>query len=342
MSRPTSGAIFLYGKSVLFEPLACPDCDSELCNLKFYAETGELGDIFGHVTVQDEEEQVAQQQAEEDLRIYGTRHEPLDAVDLDEDRLLSKLPQKRSALEFEAGVDCPAKARKKSESQPYNYENVTAMNWNAGESPLMAWVNQSAVPSVIPQDASQTDPSARKDEVLLQQEKKEIEVFKNVHVSDARAPTDNAKLAARLACPSDLDFDTQIYYRNIVDRHPLVPAYLARRLAIGNHHRADRLQQSRLRNESREVFVAEKVDAARLQSHSTTLNIKTFADNAPSSPITMQAKEATTGPERRKRLRVEECGLLWEHHKTFPTMKQSELAGTYSIIMIRFYEAEFI
>ena len=248
MSNITSKPIILHGECVRIQSLTCSNCRSELCNLKFYAEAGELGDTFGHVTVQDPEEQVAQKQVEEDLRIYGTRHEPSDAVDLGEDEKLSKLPPKRSASEFEAGVDRPAKTRKMSECRTFNYENVTAMDWNAGESPMMAWVNQSAVPVAIPIDTSKTDPSVSKDEELLQQEKQEIEIFKNVHVTDAPVPANNAKFAAGHECRLDLDFGAQIYYRNIVDRYPLLPPYLARRLAIANHNRAERLHNLRLRN----------------------------------------------------------------------------------------------
>ena len=329
MFNITSEPIFLHGESVHILPLTCSNCSSELCNLRFYAKAGELEDIFGHVNVQDEEEQVAQKQLQEDLRIYGTRHEPPDAVDLDEDEQLSKLPPKRSASEFEAGVDRPAKARKKSESRTFNYENVTAMDWNAGESPMMAWVNQSAVPAAIavPLDTSQTGPSVSKDEELLQREKKEIEIFKNVHVSDALAPANNAKFAASLECGSDLEFAAQIYYRNIIDRYPLLPPYLARRLAIANHNRAERLQQSRLRTETRGNMIAEAIDAPPFQAGSTSLITKNVADKAPSIPMTMPEEKAATGSHRRKTLTDKERRLLCEHHENFPGLKQTELGG---------------
>ena len=325
MSEP----IFSHGKSIHIRPLTCSNCSSELCNLKFYAEAGKLEDIFGHVTVQDEEEQVAQNQLEEDLRIYGTRNEPPDAVDLDEDEQLSKLPPKRSASEFEAGVDRPAKARKKSESRTFNYENVTAMDWNAGESPMMAWVNQSAVPAAIaiPLDTSQRGPPISKDEELLQQEKKEIEIFKNVHVSHALAPASNAKFAASLECGSDLDFGAQIYYRNIIDRYPILPPYLARRFAIANHHRAERLQKSRLRTETREDIIAEADGAPPFQTDSISQITKDVADKAPSIPIIMPEEKAVTGSHRRKTLTDKERRLLCEHHKKFPGLKQTELGG---------------
>ena len=54
--------------------------------------------------------------------------------------------------------------------------------------------------------------------------------------------------------PKDLqscDARTQIYYRNIVDRYPALPHYLAIRLAEANCSRAERLQ--RVRNEPKNV-----------------------------------------------------------------------------------------
>lgn len=322
--------------------MTCSNCSSELCNLRFYAEAGELEDIFGHVAVQDEEEQVAKKQLEEDMCIYGTRHEPSGAIDRDEDEQLSKLPPKRSAAEFEAGVDRPAKARKKSESRTYNYENVTAMDWNAGESPIMAWVNQSAVPAAIPVHTSQTDPLVSKDEELLEQEEKEIEIFKNVHVCDALAPANNAKFAASLECGSDLDFGAQIYYRNIIDRYPLLPPYLARRLAIANHNRAERLQQSRLRTETRADIIAEAIDAPPFQTHLISLITKNVADKAPAIPTDMPEEKAATGSHRRKTLTDKERRLLCECHESFPGLKYIELAGKSIRIITRSYVAHII
>ena len=320
--------------------MTCSNCSSELCNLRVFAETGELEDIFGHVAVQDEEEQVAKKQLEEDLCIYGTRPEPPGAVDLEKDEQLSKLPPKRRAAEFEAGVDRPAKARKKSESQTYNYENVTAMDWNAGESPIMAWVNQSAVPAAIPVHTLQTDPLASKDEELLEQEEKEIEIFKNVHVCEALAPTNNTKFAASLEYGSDLDFGAQIYYRNIIDRYPLLPPYLARRLAIANHNRAERLQKSRLRTETSADIVAEVIDAPPFQTRSISPITKNVADEAPTIPIDMPEEKAATGSHPRKTLTPKERRLLREHHENFPDLKYIQLGGQSFRTITRSYVAD--
>lgn len=305
-----------------------------MCNLKFYAEAGGLEEIFGQVTVQDEEDQVAQKQVEEDLRIYGTRQEPSDAIDVDEDEQLSKLPPKRSASEFEAGVDRPAKTRKKSESQTYNYDTLTAMDWNAGQSPIMAWVNQSAVPAMIPRDTSQTNQLVSKDEELLQREKKEIEIFKNVHISDAVAPANNTQHTASLDCGPDLEFGAQIYHRNIVDRYPLLPPYLARRLAIANRTRAERLQQSRLRNGPRRDITAGAINA----SLNPFLLTSSITENMfPSMPTTISEAKAATDPSPRRTLTDEDRRIICEHHRKFPSMKQIELASESVWTMTRPY-----
>lgn len=134
------------------------------------------------------EEEVARQQVEEDLRLYGSRPEPPESVEVDENTRLASLPPKRDASEFEAAVNRPAKIRKKGESQTYNFQAVTAMDWNSGTSPLDAWLNTSAFPSAacapgrrIPGDT---------EENLIAQEAEEIKVFRNVHIGMAPEPLD--------------------------------------------------------------------------------------------------------------------------------------------------------
>ncbi len=96
------------------------------------------------------EEEVARQQVEEDLQLYGSRPEPPDAIDAGESSQQAGSFQKRGASEFEAAVDRPARVRKKRESKDFNYQAVTAIDWNSGACPLDAWLNQSAVPSIVP------------------------------------------------------------------------------------------------------------------------------------------------------------------------------------------------
>lgn len=216
----------------------------------------ELDEALGRITVLEEEEQVARQQLEDDIRIYGSRPEPPDAVELDENEHLRNLPPKRNALELKSAVDRPAEIRKKSESKTYNYENITAVDWHAGETPLSAWLNQSAVPAALPIEELRESSSVMKKDELIHQEKKEIEVFKRVHVAHPSEPTNGLELSTGLEHGSGLELDAQIYYRNIMDRFPSLPNYLARRLATGNHARTKRLQQQ-LRREPSNIFTCD-------------------------------------------------------------------------------------
>jgi hypothetical protein len=182
---------------------------------------------------------------------------------------LADLPPKRSASEFEAAVDRPAKARKIGESRHFNYQAVTAIDWNSGASPLDAWLNQSAVPSVATQQlqkqhSEEGNPAA--------QELEEIKVFRNVHIADAPEPRTHEGLPTSPEDVAYLGLQAQIYYRNIVDRYPLLPAYLVRRLAIANYRRAERLS---FRKTQANKHIDKKDDmniTHHSQDHITTMN----------------------------------------------------------------------
>lgn len=199
-----------------------------------------MEDVFNRVIISEEE--VARQQVEEDLQLYGSRPEPPDAVDAGESRQQAGSFQKSSASEVEAAVDRPAKVRKKRESKDFNYQAVTAIDWNSGACPLDAWLNQSAVPSIVPVIGTHAPSRPEKDPIA--QELDEIQVFRSVHV--ATAPDMQVPRADSISRDvASMELGAQIYYRNITDRYPLLPTYLARRLAQANHDRAERLRQLR-------------------------------------------------------------------------------------------------
>ena len=227
--------------------LVCSACEalfveliicSKMCYLKIFRDFDELNDTFSRVDVS--EESVARQQVEEDRLLYGSRPEPSDTVEVDEADKLANLPPKRSASEFYAAVGRPAKVRKNSDSKDFNYKSLTTVDWNNGSSPLDAWLNQSAIPSTI-EDHSEylPDPS---DERNIARETEEIKVFRNVHIAiDSENPGFNPTFLENV---SDLDLEAQMYYRKIMDndKYPKLPIFLARRLAIANHSRAERLR----------------------------------------------------------------------------------------------------
>ena len=192
------------------------------------------------------EDDIVRRQIEYDMQIYGSMPEPPDTVEVDESTQLANLPPKRNASDFKSVVNRLAKTSEKDQSKEFNYETLTVMDWNSGASPLDAWLNQSAVPSTTPALDHQEIVSPESD--LLAQEVEEIKVFRNVHMAIAPSPEHDDP---PLEPVEGLDFGARIYYRNIMDRFPVLPKYLARRLAQANCDRAERLRHEKERVQKR-------------------------------------------------------------------------------------------
>ena len=139
------------------------------------------------------------------------------------------------------------------------------MDWNSGASPLDAWLNQSAIPSTTPALDHQETVDLESD--LLALETEEIKVFRNVHMAIAPSPEHNDR---PLEPVEGLEFGAQIYYRNIMDRFPILPKYLARRLAQANCHRAERLRNEKERLQE-ERLQEERLQEERLQEENEVL-----------------------------------------------------------------------
>lgn len=270
LSCPGVGLVIDSSSSVLA-------CDS--CGLNFYPKEDDLEEKLSQATILDEEDRIARQQAEEDLRLYGSRFKPTDIAGVDEDIQFPR--PKRTASGFEAVVNRPAKIRKDSSEEDYKGGAVTAMDWNAGESPLSAWLNQSAIPSVVPAvNVFQDQTAGTLGLDPIEREVKEIEVFRNVHMATAPEP------AHQIAASTqdnilNLELGAQIYYRNIVNRYPLLPVYLARRLAIANKDWAERLQRQRLKTQAKH---GNSQDATALDPM-VSQNLSKFSDAGPLSEI---------------------------------------------------------
>ena len=244
--------------------------DSDTCCLNFFSEWHDLEDSFECVNVSEDD--VARRQAEEDLQLYGCRPQPSDAIDTDDSVKQAKAQPKRNLSDMEPTDDRPTKVRKIEEPESDAAPRVTAMDWNSGASPLDSWLNQSAIPS--PSTTNQ-EPSRPPEKDLLAQEAEEIRAFRTVHIAMA---TEEAGVSAKHAIDKELaslPLGAQIYYRNIKDRYPDIPTFLARRLAEANHERAERLQCKRRRtaatSEQHEAFISEKgkyIDSITFRSFS--------------------------------------------------------------------------
>lgn len=168
----------------------------------------------------------------------------------DEVEHLIKPPLKRSASESGAAEGRSAPSGSRSDSRIPDNDNPSVMDWNAGESPLLAWLNRIATPAAAAEDTwfnnYQQDPHITKGEEILNQEKQDIEVFKNIHISTSSQSITMSTFYPGTDGGSDLELPAQIYYRNIKDRYPSLPHFLTRRLAIANVNRATRLEQQRI------------------------------------------------------------------------------------------------
>ncbi len=204
-----------------------------------------LEDSFRRITVLSEEEEVAKEQIAEDLSLYGSRPNPPDAVEVNEHAQLSNLPPKRGAAEFDAAVNRPAKVRGKRESKEFNFQRVTAMDWNSGATPLDAWLNQSAVPSIVPLPPTQRNQSGSSSDDLAAKELEGLKVFRTIHIEGIEEPKSIGSPRNPVIDLTILEPRAQIYLRNILDRYPSLPSYLALRLAKANCARANRLDLAR-------------------------------------------------------------------------------------------------
>ena len=221
----------------LISQLVCSDA----CFLKFFPNCNGLEPRFDNAQVSEDD--VARRQAEEDLRLYGNRPQPAETIDDYESADETKKQSKRYASEFELADQTPLTMHRIGECETHTTQFVTAMDWNSGASPLDSWLNQSAIPSLLPGPVEEPPQVFTKD--LIERETEEIKVFRTVHVSMALAIE---KLRANHRDNEDfanLSLGAQIYYRNIMDRYPQIPIYLARRLAERNLERAQRLENQR-------------------------------------------------------------------------------------------------
>ena len=96
-------------------------------------------------------------------------------------------------------------------------------------------------------------------EDLVAQEVEEMKVFHNVRLATASSPEEKKTAADGF---EGLELATQIYYRNIRDRYPVLPTYLARRLAQANHVRSERFRSERLKPDQPVRQVPSDVEAA--------------------------------------------------------------------------------
>jgi hypothetical protein len=246
--------------------------DSPECGIVFYHDADDLKDIFGRVTVLEEDEAVVQRQTQEDVEMFGSRPMPSDPEEVE----LPAPPTSRSAPASTIG--------EQSNHKRSRQEAVTAVDWNSGDTPIEAWLNQSAVPTSAVQPPQRDQDELLRGQGALQREEKELPHYRRIHITTAPEPKGDH------FDPMDVEYDiifgAQIWYRNIVDRFPTIPRYLARRLAEANLRRAERLNDMASASQAEAAALAYKQE---VQEHVTgkfsiraqTLPVSVLTDGNP-------------------------------------------------------------
>ena len=210
----------------------------------------------------EEEVEVARRQNEEDFRLYGSRSEPVDAHEIDVHTGITGSPTQITATDLESPFDEAKKAHNIKGNSGINEVNVP-VDEHAEDNPLSTWLAQSALPSVIQVGSHPLDQIARTEVDPVEEEIREIEIFRTVHLTLGPQINGNTKDTPKIDAVLDLELPSQIYYRNIVDRYPLLPTYLARRLAEANSSRAERLSRRRTEAKAKPKYkTADKTTAS--------------------------------------------------------------------------------
>ncbi|KAL8996509.1 MAG: hypothetical protein Q9169_003976 [Polycauliona sp. 2 TL-2023] len=273
-------------------------CDT--CSLTFFSETIELQDALDRMAVS--EEAVARRQVEEDMRLYGMRPDPPEDSAINEFGEINtplKPSSKRGASDGETSTERPIKTRKIHEGDGSNDQTLTAMDWNSGASPLEAWLNQSAIPAVAPsKESKKPSPSVV---LLMAQEIEEVKNFRSVHLTAAPHPESPRADPFNDKALASLRQGARIYYRNIKDKFPLIPTYLARRLAEANLDRATALRKKKHSND--EAQLSSLGDKSASQIRQSTDSKGGPATQVPADGIRLSASARF----RQKRLECHGC-----------------------------------
>jgi hypothetical protein len=198
-----------------------------------------------------EHDRIAQIQVEEDVELFGHRDMPPD-VQLDNTEMGTDLYQDASEMKppnINLDIDehtNDIKMDYELDNSPSDQDIGIAAPANGEEqkfpSPLLSWLEQTLSPENPSMIQSQLREKQVRQEQARVQEMKDIELFRNVHVVPSQHLSEEpAPSKPTISVEDDLELAARIYYRNIVDRYPAIPNYLARRLAEANLARAQRL-----------------------------------------------------------------------------------------------------
>ena len=225
--------------------------DSTKCGLKYYPPTTDLKDAMGNLQLKDEAESVLQRQAVEDLNAFGMRPAPRDATELGpvHPDSPSQTPKRGIDHPDTTGVLLDSENLKRLDEAEDEVKTsfpasgaLSIIDWHSGPTPIESWLNQSA----IRMDSGilhEVGDEKLQEKEILDQEQRDIEILRKVHLSAEPATPDTGLLEGDGY--EGLDEVAKPFLRKILDKFPLIQPFLARRLAESSLSRDTRLRKSR-------------------------------------------------------------------------------------------------
>ncbi|KAL9618414.1 MAG: hypothetical protein Q9160_006855 [Pyrenula sp. 1 TL-2023] len=230
------------------------------CNLVLYESSNNLEALLETSCLDNEEDSVMKQQLDEDTQTFGARNFPNEFIASEDPKNLptglANCKRHHPLIEPDRNDAYYPEAKKRITGTHGRAEPIISqIDWHGGKTPLDAWLSQSAVPVV----GSSLHPVASDSEhvrttAMVSQQIQALNILRRIHIARERsfaltkiviASTSHTDDEERYRKALRPDVVTEVYLRNIQDRFPSIPLYLARRLAEANERRVLRLLRAR-------------------------------------------------------------------------------------------------
>lgn len=211
-----------------------------------------------------EDERLRLTQTDEDFDRYGRRHAPADIEEItpddDDAEREGKEAFEASMPIFTTSPNIPSLS--KPNAQPteqvlssgnlakldslLSFPNNPALSsivWNSAKPGMSAWLDSSAMPVYTPPSVA-TEDAFHAETQRFQQELKDMADLKRVHFI-ANVP-ETRPLKHVVKDFESLPVNEQVHTRRILDKSPLMPVYLVKRLAASNVKREAKLKERRI------------------------------------------------------------------------------------------------
>ncbi len=227
---------------------------NSLCNLKF-----RYNPDLKSLGLLPEDEKLRQSQADEDLDMFGRRPSPKD-VDATAEHAKEHPMSPLSATFSNDSIPAspghlsstlsPGNLAKLNTIDPSmsqtslndasSARTIPSIDWNSGENAMEAWLNASAMRGNEPV-LEPSDEAFKRETEQLQQEMEAVKDLKRIHFI-ATAP-ETQPLQDVMKDFQNQPLMVQVHAKKILDRYPVMPAFLAKRLANSNVRREQRLRE---------------------------------------------------------------------------------------------------